>query len=882
MNLRERLVRAQRGWLPMAALIIGVLIVGTLVIGWSALCADRAMRAELLQQARLVAQAVNLDRVRALTGTEADLAAPDYRRLKEQLAFVKKVGEKYRFIYLMGRKPDGRIFFFLDNEPPGSKDFSPPGQIFSEAPEGYSRVFNTGIAAVEGPVRDRWGTWVSALVPLNDPQTGALVAVLGMDIDARAWKWNIAAREVLPVSLMLILLVIIAAGFRVGRIALKLRESLERLQAILESVQAGVLIIDAETHKIVDVNPLAVRMIGADRDKIIGSICHQFVCPAEVGKCPITDLGQTIDSAERILLNAAGTQVPIIKTVVPIVLGGRKHLLESFIDITKRKQAEGALRRSQEQFALAVQGSNDGIWDWDLRDNRLYLSPKWKEQIGYRDEELVNAFATFEDHLHPDDKPQVQDYVRRYLKGEVANYSVEFRLRRKDGTYAWILARGAAIRDAAGVPIRMAGSHTDITDRKQAEVELHEINRQLKAATARAEMANAAKSSFLANMSHEIRSPMNAILGFADILNSQVENPKHKEFLAAITASGKTLLGLINDILDLSKIEAGKLKLEYGAVNPRAIFNDIRQVFKLETQRKGINFQVEIDPELPAALVLDEIRLRQIILNLVGNAVKFTSSGSITLSAAKRYRDPDHSAIEFVFSVKDTGMGIALDQQEKIFEVFHQQVGQSQAQYGGTGLGLAICKRLVEAMGGRITVTSTVGQGSTFQVVLDNVSVSATSDDVKIQAAPVIGPAFEFAPARILLVDDLKLNRILLRNFLGNPAFTLDEAENGQEALEVIRRDRPDLIMMDMRMPVMDGAELIRQLKADASLASIPVIIVSASAMPEEELEARALGCDGYLRKPVQRAELLQEISRFLKRRESATFSPSQAGPAGG
>lgn len=360
---------------------------------------------------------------------------------------------------------------------------------------------------------------------------------------------------------------------------------------------------------------------------------------------------------------------------------------------------------------------------------------------------------------------------------------------------------------------------------------------------------------------------MNAILGFADILSGQVENPTHKEFLDAITASGKTLLSLINDILDLSKIEAGKLRLEYSAVNPRTIFRDIQQVFTLETKRKGINFQVEIDPELPVALILDEVRLRQILLNLVGNAVKFTSFGGITLSATKRYRHPDHSALEFVFSVKDTGVGIPLDQQEKIFEVFHQQTGQSHVQYGGTGLGLAICKRLVEAMGGRITVASTVGQGSTFQVILDNVSVAATPPSAETRAAPV-GSAFEFAPARILVADDLKLNRLLLRQFLDNPAFTLDEAENGQAALEIIRRHRPDLVLLDMRMPVMDGAELMRRLKTDATLATIPVIVVSASAMQEEEAEAKSVGCDGYLRKPVQRDALLQEISRFLKRRD--------------
>ena len=401
----------------------------------------------------------------------------------------------------------------------------------------------------------------------------------------------------------------------------------------------------------------------------------------------------------------------------------------------------------------------------------------------------------------------------------------------------------------------------------------------LREAKEAAERANAAKSEFLANMSHEIRTPMNAILGFSEILAGQVEDPSHKEFLATIRASGRSLLGLINDILDLSKIEAGMLKIECTAVDPRALFNEIQRIFDPEIKRKGLWFKTEIDPGLPPALVLDEIRMRQIFLNLVGNAVKFTSRGGITLSASMRNIHADRSAMELVFGVQDTGIGIDHGQQDLIFKAFHQQTGQSHAKYGGTGLGLAICKRLVEIMGGRISVTSAVGQGSLFQVTLADVPVAAAAPETAPGAAAQ-APACDFEPARILLVDDVAVNRTLLRKFLDFPGFVFDEAETGNEALEAVRRRRPDLVLMDVKMPGMAGPDLLRRMKSDPSLAGIPVIVVTASAMKEQEDELKALGCDGYLRKPVLRGELIKAVSPFLKQRAPAKPAPSPQ-PAG-
>jgi PAS domain S-box-containing protein len=254
------------------------------------------------------------------------------------------------------------------------------------------------------------------------------------------------------------------------RVEEALQESETRLKTILDSLQIGVVIVDAKTHALVDANPVAIGMIGAPKEKIVGHICHKFTCPAEVGKCPITDLGQAVDKAERVLINANGEVIPILKTVTPTILSGREHLIESFIDITERKAVEEALRVSEERFALAVQGSNDGIWDWDIQNNSLYWSPRLKEMLGYADDELDIDFDTFDSLLHPDDRERIGAAIDAHLKDQVP-YDVEERLRAKSGEYHWFRARGQAIWDETGQPLRMTGSITDITERKQAEAE---------------------------------------------------------------------------------------------------------------------------------------------------------------------------------------------------------------------------------------------------------------------------------------------------------------------------------------------------------------------------------------------------------------------------
>ncbi|MBT4496571.1 MAG: response regulator [Gemmatimonadetes bacterium] len=426
--------------------------------------------------------------------------------------------------------------------------------------------------------------------------------------------------------------------------------------------------------------------------------------------------------------------------------------------------------------------------------------------------------------------------------------------------------------EEARIEAERARESSDIARKEAEEVrKIAEDSREV------AESANRSKSAFLANMSLEIRTPMNAILGFTEILGGLLTDPRQKGYLDSIQTSGKSLLSLINDILDLSKVEAGKLELEYRPTDVPAAFADMEQIFAHRIATKKLNFQLDISPDLPRILLLDETRLRQILINLLGNAVKFTDSGGVKLSAAHIQSDSEH--IDLSFAIEDTGIGIPASQQQRIFRTFEQQEGQSINQYGGTGLGLAITRRLIEMMNGDISVESEAGKGSTFRVTLHNGAIAPPESQPLQQEAAIDIEELLFAPATILVADDVALNRDLVKGFLTDCGLTLLEAENGREAIDITRTQRPDLVLMDIKMPVLDGYAATRQLKADRELQKIPVVALTASAMKETE-EELSQTCDGFLRKPVTKAELIHELARFLERIEAIETEDSGPEPA--
>lgn len=547
------------------------------------------------------------------------------------------------------------------------------------------------------------------------------------------------------------------------------------------------------------------------------------------------------------------------------------------LDVSDHKRAELELRETSDRLNFLLNYSPVVILSCQPEGNYpiTFISQNVKDIVGYEPQIFLEDSGFWIKQIHPDDQEQVlTNLVTKFTEN---SYIHEYRWLKADGHYGWFLTHLRKIKDETGNVTEILGYLIEISDRKTLEQELatllqQETNRSeeltqknidLEQARREAEIANQAKSEFLANMSHEIRTPMNAILGFTDLLQSVVTDPKARPYLDAIITGGRTLLALINDILDLSKIEAGKLELNYTPVNLRLMIKEIQQIFHPKASEKRLVLQTQIDPQLPQNLYIDETRIRQILFNVVGNALKFTNTGAITISIkTQSYPTLNGEKFWLELMIEDTGIGIAEDQQSLIFEAFIQSSGQSNRKYGGTGLGLAITQRLTQIMGGTVLLQSQLGKGSIFTFVFPEVSPGQNpiipeynlSEDLNLN---------QFKPSKILVVDDIESNRKLIEGYFAESHHQLWFAENGKQAIHQAKLHQPDLILLDLRMPEMDGKVVAQYLKQDQETQHISIVIITASYQPEElkELQNFSQGC---LLKPVSLKQLVTEIKKYL------------------
>jgi PAS domain S-box-containing protein len=516
-------------------------------------------------------------------------------------------------------------------------------------------------------------------------------------------------------------------------------------------------------------------------------------------------------------------------------------------DITERKKAEEELRK----LWLAVEQSPVSVVITNPEGAIEYVNPTFVQVTGYsREEALGQNPRILKSGLQP---PEFYQTLWETLSSGQA-WSGDLSNKKKNGEIYWESASIAPIRNREGEVTHYVAVKADISERRRLEEDLQK-------AKSLADAANRAKSLFLSNMSHEIRTPLNAILGFSQLLlREPTVTPSQRQYLETINRSGENLLSLINEILDISKIEAGRMTLNPGRFNLRLLLADLEKLFRLRTEAKHLHFLCEYSNALPVQVLSDEGKVRQILTNLLDNAVKFTPEGGIALRVNTR-REGDHYW-RLILEVEDSGIGMTPEETAKLFKPF-EQTGAG-AKFGGTGLGLALSRELARLMGGDIRVNSTLGHGSIFHVEINIPKDGDTEQEAVTIKRQVIGLEPGQGPFRILIADDKPENRFLLQEMLRPLGFQVESAADGREAVEGYYRFNPHLILMDLRMPVLNGYEAVKHIRESISGRNIPIIGISASVFEEDRRKGLSGGLDAFLRKPFREQELFEALRQCL------------------
>ncbi len=533
-------------------------------------------------------------------------------------------------------------------------------------------------------------------------------------------------------------------------------------------------------------------------------------------------------------------------------------------DVTLQKEYEAELKQRKELMELALRASNDGIWDWDFKNQKFYFSMRWKEMLGYEQHEIEDSIEGWKKTLHEEDREMCLTLLDQYNRGILPEYKAIQRYYHKDGSILYMLSRCIHHKNSEGKVVRMVWAHTDITSQKVAEIEL------LKAKS-RAEAANKAKSSFLANMSHDIRTPLNGIMGFTDQLLETDITKEQREYLELIETSGKNLFKLLCDILDLNKIESGKLEVTRSSFDFRLAVTATLHPYQYIAFEKGLTFQIKFDETIPFTnMIGDTTKFNQILINLVGNALKFTRKGGIIVHfRCFKHGDGKDNEMMMEGTVSDSGVGIPRLKQQMIFENFSQADNSITHQYGGSGLGLSIVKQLIRLLGGDVYVKSPyehpqlageAGSSFTFTLKLE-MDASSKQNDADSTLGVSVPLKFD-DPYHVLVVEDNEVNQLLAWKVLQSLGCKVTVVENGSKALDITLAHDFDLILMDFQMPVMNGIEATialrkRQFKK-------PIIGVSANVGKEDIEKCLRAGMNGHLSKPFTKRDMFDTVKDVL------------------
>ena len=648
----------------------------------------------------------------------------------------------------------------------------------------------------------------------------------------------------------------------------ELRESEERYRTVVDGSSEGIALISLTSGLFEFVNPALEVFLGVPEGKLVGSKADAILTESKSGERggSLDQLreGEDVFEREQRCPRPDGRLVFADISATPLDLDGRPYAVAFVRDVTERLlitefwQRTEELERSQELLAeqteklkMATRAARIGIWIWDIKRDQLSTDAVVQELYGVTEAGLSEDLGSWNRNIHRDDRPRVLQALDEALASH-GDFDESYRLVHPGGETRHAKVTGVVIRSADGDPLRMVGTSIDITEAKRREAELLEAKQ-------RAEESTRSKSIFLASMSHEIRTPLNTILGYSQLLGrDQALSSDHRRLMEVIHQSGDHLLTLIDDILAMSKIEAGRVDFLSEPFAIARILRDIEMMFAENCRRKGLKLQLDIEPSMPKEIVGDAGKVRQVLLNLMGNAVKFTERGSISISA--RSEKITDSLVRIDVEVEDTGCGISPGGLDRIFGLFDQL--ESGQRLGGTGLGLTISRKFARMMGGEIHVESEAGKGSRFTFSFQaKLSCGPSLAQQPQTSGPRRLPPDEH-PRRVLIVDDVDTNREILSSLVRQAGLKTVEASSGPEARSLIRQEPPDLVLMDLQMPNVDGFETIRALRDDGW--DFPIVAVTASVLWDVRLAALRAGADAFVPKPVVEADLLRVFENLL------------------
>lgn len=791
-------------------------------------------KSDILETGKTIAYAINGVSAAQLNAEPSDINTQAYHSIKNRLMHIKNEFSKAQFIYLYKQK-EGKLYFIADSEPENSENCSPAGQYYEEADEESFLPFKTGQSIVTQPAEDRWGNWISVLVPLRDQSNGEIFAVLGIDYPENEFYNEAIYQTMLSgiivfafLILFMSLFIIITKNYSLEQKNIvqtiterQLRESESNFRAFFETMNDLIFISDKQglilfTNSIVpqklgysdeELKTMHILDIHSKHDRFEAEIIFDKMLNGNRSLCPLP------------LSRKDGSSMPVETRIWFGKWDGSDCVFGVSKDLSKEMEA---LQKFNKLFdnnpALMAVSKSDGTFS-DVNETFIQILGFERHEVIGKSAQSLNLFVESE---------KLNIATRNMITtGKIHN--LELQVRTKSGKTLEGLFSCEVI-ESQGEKLLLTVM-VDITEQKEA--------------SRKAQAANRAKSEFLANMSHEIRTPLNGVIGFAELLLQTPLSDFQKQYADNINTSGKALLGIINDILDLSKIEAGKLDLEIIECYVPNVMEQAVDIIKFHAGQKGLELLLNIPPNIPALIMSDPIRLKQILINLLNNAVKFTEHGEVELKVDLEKQNDNFC--KFTFSVRDTGIGIAKEQQEKLFKAFSQADSSTTRKFGGTGLGLIISNLLAEKMGSQIEIKSEKGEGSTF---------SFTINTHCRQSRPK--PATKPIPAKtVLVVDDNEHNRIILEHNLVHWGLKFTGCSSGFEALEILKNHSFDVVIVDYHMPDLDGIETIKKIKNNHYSEKFPIIILHSSSDNEPIREhCRKLGVKYNLVKPVKSNEL--------------------------